>query len=83
MNKILVEIYIPIIEEKYDVWLPKNKKIYNIIELLLKGIYELSKEEYYGDKYPTLYNKLTGKFYDLNAIIKDTDIKNGTQLILI
>ena len=56
MNKILVEIYIPIIEEKYDVWLPKNKKIYNIIELLLKGIYELSKEE--ENKYRKEFNTL-------------------------
>ena len=34
MSRVLVKLYVPIIEEKYDIWLPTNKKIYNIIEKL-------------------------------------------------
>lgn len=83
MNKVLVKLYIPIIEEKYDVWLPKNKRIYNVILLLLKGIKELTKEAYTSEKLPIMYNKLTGLKYDINDKVKDTDITNGTEIVLI
>ena len=44
MNKVLVNIFFPKIDKKYDVWIPLNKRIYNIIELLLKGVNELNDE---------------------------------------
>ena len=83
MNKVLVTIFVPLISEQYDVWLPLNKKIYNIIILLLKGINELNIQYYQMSKIPILYNKETGVYYDLNSKLQDTDIKNGTELILI
>ena len=83
MNKVLVKLYVPIIEEQYDVWLPKNKRIYNIIMLLIKGVKELTKETYKVEELPILYNRLTGAKYDLNDRVQDTDIKNGTEIILI
>lgn len=83
MNKVLVKLYIPVLEEQYDVWLPKTKKIYNVILLLLKGIKELTKEAYSTENLPILYNKLTGTKYDINARVQDTDITNGTEIILI
>ena len=83
MNKVLVKLYIPVIEEQYDVWLPKNKKIYNIILLLLKGLNELTKETYNAENFPMLYNKLTGIKYNINDRVQNTDITNGTEIILI
>ena len=38
MNKILVKLYVPMIEEQYDVWIPLNKRIYNVINLLIKAV---------------------------------------------
>ena len=38
---------------------------------------------YHPDKLPILYNKTTGKPYDINSFVNDTDIKNGTELILL
>jgi hypothetical protein len=37
-NKVIVKILVPEIYESYDVYLPINKKIGNIIELLNKSI---------------------------------------------
>ena len=82
MNKVLVNIFFPKIDKKYDVWIPLNKRIYNIIELLLKGVNELNDEIYQDEEIPILYNKLTGDYYDLNNMLQDTDIRNGTELIL-
>ena len=79
MNKILVKIHFPTIDEIYDIWIPLNKKIYNMILLLVKTIDGLKNIK----EMPLLYNKYTGMCYDVNLKIKDTDIRNGTELILI
>ena len=82
MNRILVKICFPIIEETFDVWLPVNKKIYQIINLLSKNILKINLTET-TENMPFLYNKYTGYCYDLNSKVKDTDIKNSTELIFI
>ena len=82
-NKVLVKVSLPVIEEQYEVWLPLNKRIYNIIVLIIKGVNDLREENYQSEDIPILYNKLTGNHYDLNDRIQDTDIRNGTELILI
>ena len=83
MNKVLVKLYIPALGEEYDVWLPLNKRIYNIIVLMIKGISELQSDYCKIDTIPNLYNKATGEQYDINKKLIQTDIKNGTELILI
>ncbi len=82
MYKILVELYVPIIESKYELFIPVNKKISNVIYLLVQAINELSDENFpISNKY-LLYNKETGLPYDLNQNVKDANITNGTKLIL-
>ena len=83
MSRVLVKLYVPIIEEKYDIWLPTNKKIYNIIISLTKAVNELSMGYYTPIKSQMLYNKLSSTPYDVNITVKESDIRNGTELILI
>ena len=83
MNKVLVKLYVPIIEAEYDVWLPLNKKIYSVIELLTKAVGEFSGGYYMPEKMPLLYDKQTAIKYDLNKTVKETTIRNGTEIILI
>ena len=83
MNRVLVKIFFPKIDKQYEVWIPLNKKISTIISLLLKGLNEMNDGIYTPKDMPILYNKITGKNYDVNKFVQDTDIKNGTELILI
>ena len=46
MDKVLVKLYVPMLEEIYDVWIPYNKKIYNVIVLLIKAINDLNGNYY-------------------------------------
>ena len=46
MDKVLVKVYVPMLEGVYDVWIPSNKKIYEIIILLSRAISELSEGDY-------------------------------------
>lgn len=83
MNKVLVKIIFPKIDKQYDVWLPVNKKVYDAINLLIKGVNELNDGIYQTKEMPSLYNKMSGECYALNIKIEDTNIKNGTELVLI
>lgn len=83
MNKILVKLYVPMIEEQYDVWIPINKKTYRVIKLLTKAVSEFRGAVYKSKNIPLLYDKITAQPYNINLSIKENNIKNGTEIILI
>ena len=83
MNKILVKLYVPTIEQQYDIWLPLNRRIHSVIKLLIKMVDEYSDGVYKPIAMPLLYDKLTGEQYDLNLTVKETSIRNGSEIILI
>ena len=81
-NKVLVDILVPSIEEIYDVYLPVNKKIGIIIILLSRAISEFTNVVYSGDETVCLYNNITGEKYNIDAVLRVTDIRNGSTLVL-
>ncbi len=82
-NKVLVCIGIPEINKKYDVYLPVNKKIGNIIELLNKAINELTDNEFIISNQCLLYNVVTKEKYTSDVLLINTNIRNGSHLILL
>jgi hypothetical protein len=83
MNKIIIKLFVPKIDREYDVFIPTNKRISSVIALLVKAINELSNGSFSPSQMPMLYNKITAQSYDINMTIKESDIRNGTELILI
>lgn len=83
MNKVLIKLMVPTIEEEYDIWIPINRRIYNVIKLIIKAINEFTDNEYSPKKFPMLYDKKTAKPYDINLTVKEAEIKNGAKIILI
>lgn len=82
MNKILIVVYIPLIEQEYDIYIPINKKIGTIKNTIIKSIVELSDGNIKNTSDLKLYDKETTNIYDNNIIVKDSGIKNGSKLIL-
>lgn len=82
-NKVLVEVIVPEIEAVYDIYLPINKRIGNIIMLLNKTVSELTNGCFVGTNYTALYNKDTSVKYNPSSLVYDTDIRNGSSLILL
>ena len=80
-NKVLVTIIVPLIEKKYEVFLPVNKKIGEISSLLSKGLVDVSNGYYIVTNKEKFYNRITGKEYNNNVILQKTDIRYGTQLV--
>ena len=82
-NKILVELEIPLIERYFDLYLPINKKVGTVKKLIEDELVELSEGAYQSRESTNLYSKATGMIYDVNKTIRDTDLKNGSRIILI
>lgn len=80
--RVYVIIEAPILDEKYELFIPCDRRIHDLIGILKKSIPGFN-EGFYQTKKPNLYNKTTGKLYDLNLIIKNSDIKMGTRLIML
>lgn len=80
--RVYVIIETPILDRKYELLVPIDRKIYELINLLKKNIPELT-ENYYQNNEPSLFNKATGEIYDMNLTIKNSNIKTGTRLVLI
>lgn len=81
-NKVLICLIVPDIDKKYDVYIPINKKIGNIIALLGRAVQDLNPGEFTFNNKIQIYNQKSGIRYDLNQIVKNTDIRNGTGLVL-
>ena len=82
-NKVLVILYVPIIEKEYNCFIPVNKKVQNVINLLAKSLYEMNNNNFDINHNHMLYLKDTGKEINRNLRVKDTNIRNATELVLI
>ncbi len=80
-NKLLVLLYIPTIEKEYSVIIPIGKTIGAIKYYMIKVISDFTDIDFTNEM--QLYDKENKNVYDDNLLVKDTDIKNGTRLILI
>lgn len=82
-NKILIGLYIPLIEKNYDIYIPINKKIGTIKRLIEAGLVELTDNSYIIKEDSNFYSKETGQIYDVNKSVRETDLKNGSKIVLI
>ena len=81
-NKVLVVLYVPILEEKYEIFLPINKTINEIINFLGPALSEISVGHYIFKNNERLYNRVNGYEYNINELVKNTNIRNGTELVI-
>lgn len=82
-SKVLVSLNVPVLEERYDVYFPVNRKIHNVIKMLKSSLYDLSNGAFNKEVDYVLYNKENGLVYDMNMLVRDTDIRNGSMIIML
>lgn len=80
--KVLVSVFVPEIEEKYEFYIPVNKHIDSVIILMNYAINEIMYGQFPIRNNLQLCNRRTGQVYSNGNYVRNTDIKNGTQLVL-
>ena len=82
-NKILIKLYVPMLDDTYDIFIPVNEYIWKINKLVVKSISDLSDESLPINNNYIFINEESGVIYDNNAIVINTDIRNCSKIILI
>ena len=82
-NKVLVSVNVPILEAKYDIYFPVNRKIHNIIGMIKNSLLDLSQGSFDMNHDYMLYNMENGKAYNMNILVRESDIRNGSKVILL
>ncbi len=81
-NKILVELSIPSIEKTYDLYIPINKKIGTVKKLIEEALVDLTDQAYIIREDTNFYSTETGEIYNVNTSVMDTNLENGSRIIL-
>lgn len=82
-NKVLINIFVPSIQSSFNAYIPINKKVGTIKNYILKSINELTGGYIDLTKSFIFLNRDSGQEYANNLYIKDTNIRNGSKLIII
>lgn len=81
-NKVLVELVVPTLEERYDIYIPANRKVGNVIQLCSKAVVDLSGNTFVATEKNSFYDGDTGEKYAYDVLVRDTNIRNGKKIIL-
>ena len=69
MNKVLVCVYVPLIEQEFDIFIPINRKIGLIKKIIVNSIIELTNNSYRINGFIKLSNKKTNHVYKYHGNI--------------
>ncbi|MBP3460850.1 MAG: hypothetical protein J6K21_00370 [Bacilli bacterium] len=81
-SKVLIKLIVYEMNSSFDVFIPVNEYIWKIKKLLVKSIGDLNNIRIDINKECILLNKDNNKIYSNNDIVIDTDIRNGTEIVL-
>ena len=82
-NKVLIKLIIPELDTNFDLFLPVNELIWRLKKLIVKSVSDLKNIPIDINEEVILLNKDTSKIYSNNDVLIETDIRNGTELVLL
>lgn len=80
--KVLVNVFVPEIEQNFEFYIPVNRTIDLVIKIINYAINEMMFGEFPIKDNLQFCNRRTGQVYANSYYVRNTDIKNGTQLVL-
>lgn len=83
MNKILVEIFLPAANKSFDVYIPLDSQMSEVLVLVSAMLSELSEGKYNAMNSAVLCDAVSGIIFNINMTIAELGIKNGSKLMLI
>ncbi len=83
MEKIVVEITVPILGTGYDLLIPPNVPIHQVLSSVCKAVSDLSEGRFVAGTGAQLCLKNNGTILDINKTAWEQGIRNGSMLLLI
>lgn len=82
-NKVLVNVIVPLLEESYELYIPINKRISEVIKLIEKALIEITNGYYPNKDNSVIIDGETGNVIDVNITVKESKMINGSKVILL
>lgn len=82
-QKALVEIFVPAAAQKFDVYIPLESKMCEVVRLVANALSDLSAGKYKASDSAVLCEADTGIIYNVNMEVAELGIKTGSHLLLI
>ena len=82
MDQLLVSVYVISINEEFDMYIPINMKVTDLINFIKEKIVEETAGAYEPKEALKLYDVTTTKVINSNNIVKYSGIKFGSKLLL-
>lgn len=83
MEKVLVSVHVPAVDESYDIFIPPESPMYEVQELIKRAVGVLSHGQYIAGKTSILCFGNSGGIININLSVWELGIRNGSRLILI
>ncbi len=83
MEKVLVQVRVPAINETYDMFIPQTMLAYEVLELMKKVINNLTKGRFEVKETGILCFADSGSIVNINLSVTELGIHNGSKLMLI
>ena len=83
MEKIVVEVSVPILETSYDVFIPPDVPVHQVLGSVCKAVADLSEGRFVAGPGAQLCLKGKGAILDVNRTAWEQGIRNGSRLLLI
>ncbi|WP_462410818.1 methyltransferase [Neobacillus sp. Marseille-QA0830] len=83
MNKVLVEIFLPAAGKSFDVYIPLESQMSEVLQMVSALLSDLSDGKYKANNHAVLCDAESGIIYNINMAVAELGIHNGSKLMLI
>lgn len=82
-TKVIIKAYFPSLDITCDIKVPVNEVIWKVKKLIYKAVYDMNGVACDLSSKILMMNKTTSQIYNDDEILIDTDIRNGSEIIII
>lgn len=83
MDKVLVEICVPAVDSRFDIFAPLDAPIWELAKVIADGVVELTNGKYVASGYEHLCLKEPAGLLNPMLTLQDYGVKDGVQLFVI
>ena len=83
MDKILINVFVPVLHSSYDMFIPGDAVLGDVAELIKKAVSELSDGLFFSEENTALCRRESGEILNINLSVYELGIQNGSKLMLI
>ena len=83
MDKALIEVYVPVLDRSFDMFIPLTSPMHDVLELIKKAVSEMPDGRFVANANTTICNREDGTIININLSVYELGIRNGSKLMLI